>query len=157
MKSHFGRGAFVRIGFVGLALTLMTAGCQQRIDDATTRRVEFKARLAGASEVPATASAGEGEFEATYNPSNRELDWRLRFHGLSGIVTAAHFHGPAAPGANAPVVVPINSTFVGTWQRGEVKLTDAQAADLLTGRWYVNVHTDKFPAGEIRGQVVRDK
>jgi hypothetical protein len=157
MKSHLGRGAFVRVGFVGMALTLLTAGCQKQIDDMTTRRTEFKARLSGATEVPPTASGGEGELEATYNPSNHELDWRLRFSGLTGTVTAAHFHGPAGPGANAPVAVPINSTFVGTWQRGEVKLTDTQAADLLAGRWYVNIHTAQFPGGEIRGQVVRDR
>jgi hypothetical protein len=53
--------------------------------------------------------------------------------------------------------VPLNSTFVGTWQRSEIKLTDAQAADLLAGRWYVNIHTAQFPNGEIRGQLMRDK
>ncbi len=156
MKTTFGRGTFVRAGLVGLALVL-TAGCQQQMNDMTTKRVEFKAALNGASEVPQNGSAGRGELEATYNPSNRELDWRLRFSGLSGPVTAAHFHGPAGPGVNAPVAVPLNSTFVGTWQRSEITLTEAQAADLLAGRWYVNVHTAQLPGGEIRGQVVRDK
>ena len=37
--------------------------------------------------------------------------------------------------------------------KGEATLTDAQAADLLAGRWYVNVHTRAHPGGEIRGQV----
>ena len=156
MKTTFGRGTFVRAGLVGLALVL-TAGCQQKMTDMTTKRMEFKATLAGVSEVPPNGSAGRGELEATYNPSNREFDWRLRFSGLSGPVTAAHFHGPAGAATNAPVAVPLNSTFVGTWQRSEVTLTEAQAADLLAGRWYVNVHTAQFPNGEIRGQVGRDK
>lgn len=150
-------GAFARASLVGMVLALGATGCQQRVNDMTAKRTEFKATLSGASEVPPTASAGRGEFEATYNPSNHELDWRLRFSGLTGTVTAAHFHGPAGPGSNAPVAVPLNSTFVGTWQRSEVKLTDAQAADLLAGRWYVNIHTAQFPNGEIRGQVMRDR
>ena len=156
MPIIFYRGTFVRAGLVGLVLVL-TAACQQNINDMTTKRTEFKASLNAGTEVPPNGSAGAGELEATYNPSNHELDWRLRFSGLTGTVTAAHFHGPAGPGANAPVAVPLNSSFVGTWQRSEITLTEAQAADLLAGRWYVNIHTAQFPAGEIRGQVVRDK
>jgi len=156
MPITFSRGTFVRAGLVGLVLVL-SAGCQQQMNDMTTKRTEFKASLNGGSEVPPNGSAGKGELEATYNPSNRELDWRLRFSGLTGTVTAAHFHGPAGPGANAAVAVPLNSSFVGTWQRSEITLTEAQAADLLAGRWYVNIHTAQFPGGEIRGQVVRDK
>ncbi len=147
-----------RAGLMGLAFAaLLTAGCQQQMADMTAKRTEFKATLNGASEVPPANSPGRGELEASYNPSSRELEWRLRFSDLSGPVTAAHFHGPAAPGANAGIALPIPGTFVGTWQRGDAKLTDAQAADLLAGRWYVNVHTVKFPGGEIRGQLVRDK
>lgn len=156
MKTTFTRGTFMRASLIGLAVVL-TAGCQQRMNDMTTKRMEFKADLSGANEVPPNASAGRGELEASYNPSNRELDWRLRFSALSGLVTAAHFHGPAGSGVNAPVAVPLNSTFVGTWQRSEVTLNEAQAADLLAGRWYVNIHTVQFPNGEIRGQLVRDK
>lgn len=147
-----------RAGFVGVALaTLFTAGCQQQVADMTAKRAEFKATLNGSSEVPPNGSAGRGELEASYNPSSHDMEWRLRVSDLSGPVTAAHFHGPAAPGTNAGVAVPITGTFVGTWQRGEAKLTDAQAADLMAGRWYVNIHTATFPGGEIRGQLARDK
>ncbi len=65
----------------------------------------------------------------------------------------AHFHGPAAAGANAPPVVavkdptdPISGTAI---------LTPAQEADLLAGKWYFNVHSQTNPGGEIRGQVER--
>ena len=52
---------------------------------------------------------------------------------------------------NAPVVVNFDklvSPFEGT-----ATLTEAQAADLLAGRWYVNIHTASYPGGELRGQV----
>jgi hypothetical protein len=67
----------------------------------------------------------------------------------------AHFHGPAAPDKNAAVALPIvpsTSPF-----EGSATLTDPQAAQLMAGQWYVNVHTAAFPAGEIRGQVIKAK
>jgi hypothetical protein len=63
----------------------------------------------------------------------------------------SHFHGPAAPGANAAVLVPVEakaSPF-----SGSATLTDAQAADLMAGKIYFNVHTEKNKGGEIRGQL----
>jgi hypothetical protein len=71
---------------------------------------------------------------------------------LSGPASAAHFHGPAAPGQNAGVIVPFPNPESPI--RGEATLTEAQAADLLAGRWYVNVHSRAHPGGEIRAQVV---
>jgi hypothetical protein len=38
---------------------------------------------------------------------------------------------------------------------GSATLTDAQAADLVAGKYYVNVHTAANPGGEIRGQVIK--
>ena len=64
----------------------------------------------------------------------------------------AHFHGPAMPGSNAGVVVPFPTAA--SPAEGMVNLTAAQATDLMTGKWYVNVHTAQNPGGEIRGQVL---
>ena len=64
---------------------------------------------------------------------------------------APHFHGPAAKGENADVAVPIEDPKSGA--KGSATLTDAQAADLTAGRYYINVHTAANPDGEIRGQV----
>jgi CHRD domain len=73
--------------------------------------------------------------------------------GLTGPATAAHFHGPAEPGKNAGVAVPI--TPATGPMHGSVTLTDAQASDLLAGHWYVNVHTDANKGGELRGQLTK--
>ena len=79
------------------------------------------------------------------------LTWKLSYSGLTGPATAAHFHGPAVAGSNAGVVIPFASPASPI--EGQATLTAAQAADLLAGKWYANVHTAANKGGEIRGQV----
>ena len=109
--------------------------------------------LSGSAEVPAVASAGTGSVETSFNKDTYQLRWTVTYSGLSGSATGGHFHGPAMPGQNAPVVVPFNGSLASPIS-GEKILTPAQAADLLAGKWYVNLHTAANPGGEIRGQVV---
>jgi len=115
---------------------------------------KMKATLDGKSEVPPNASAGTGTADIDFDAATKKLSWKLTYSGLSGPATAAHFHGPADPGKNAGVAVAIpNATE--TPAEGSATLTDAQAADLLAGKYYVNVHTAANPGGEIRGQVTK--
>ena len=115
---------------------------------------KLKATLSGASEVPANTSKGTGTVDANYDAASKKLTWKLTYSGLTGPATAAHFHGPADAGKNAGVAVPIpNATS--SPAEGSATLTDAQAADLLAGKYYVNVHTAANPGGEIRGQVTK--
>jgi hypothetical protein len=90
--------------------------------------------------------------EASFDAKTNMLNWTVTYAGLSGPATAAHFHGPAMPGANAGVVVPITGALASPI-KGSAVLTAAQAADLVAGKWYVNVHTAANPGGEVRGQV----
>jgi hypothetical protein len=115
---------------------------------------KMKAALNGKSEVPPNASAGTGTADIDYDAATKKLSWKLTYSGLTGPATAAHFHGPAGPEKNAGVAVAIpNATSSPT--EGSATLTDAQADDLLAGRYYVNVHTAANPGGEIRGQVTK--
>lgn len=113
----------------------------------------FSSPLSGAAEVPPVGTNGMGQIDAVLNRSTNVLRYRLTFSGLSGPATAAHFHGPAAEGANAAVVVPIRGPYKSPLD-GSATLTPAQAADLLAGRWYVNIHTALRPNGEVRGQLI---
>ena len=115
---------------------------------------KMKATLNGASEVPPNTTAGTGTADIDFDPATKKLSWKLTYSGLTGPATAAHFHGPAEPGKNAGVAVAIpNATS--SPAEGSATLTDAQAADLETGKYYVNVHTKDNPGGEIRGQVTK--
>lgn len=113
--------------------------------------VHLGGTLSGSQEVPPVASEGTGTLDATFDRDTRRLTYTVTHSGLSGPATAAHFHGPAAPGQNAGVVIPFANPASPI--KGEATLTEAQAADLLAGRWYVNVHTAAHPGGEIRAQV----
>jgi CHRD domain len=115
---------------------------------------KMKATLNGASEVPPNTSAGKGTADINYDAATKKLTWTLTYSGLSGPATAAHFHGPAEPGKNAGVAVAIAGAALSPAE-GSATLTDAQAADLLAGKFYVNVHTAANPGGEIRGQVTK--
>ena len=115
---------------------------------------KMKATLNGKSEVPANTSAGTGTAELDYDPASKKLSWTLTYTGLSGPATAAHFHGPAEADKNAGVAVAIPNAGTSPVS-GSATLTDAQAADLVAGKYYINIHTAANPAGEIRGQVMK--
>jgi hypothetical protein len=117
--------------------------------------IKMKADLKASNEVPPGDSKGSGSVDVTYDTASKNLSWKGTYSGLTGPATAAHFHA-GAPGKNGGVVVPI---FAGPTAKspfeGSKTLTDAQAAELMKGDWYVNVHTAANKAGEIRGQVTK--
>ncbi len=115
--------------------------------------MNFKASLSGKSEVPANTTAGTGEVTVTYDAATKKLTWKGSYSGLTGPATAAHFHGPAPPGKNAGVMIPISPN--GPSFEGSATLNDAQAKALMDGDMYVNVHTAANKGGEIRGQLMK--
>jgi hypothetical protein len=135
-----------RAALAGCALTLLLAAAP-----VFAETVQLKAELKGSNEVPPNQSAGSGRMTGTYDTATKKLTWQGSYSGLTAAPTAAHFHGPAEAGKNAGIVVPLKE--FGPSFSGNADLTDAQAADLLAGRWYLNIHTQANPPGEIRGQV----
>lgn len=139
-----------------LCFLLVAGGCSFYPGEPKLPKTDFQAYLDGASEVPPTETRGSGYFTAVYRPSTKVLEYRLNLVRLSGPVTMAYLHGPAASGEKAQRVAAINVPFYAdrsTIDDG-VALTEGQANEVLAGRWYVNVMTEKFPDGEIRGQIV---
>jgi hypothetical protein len=119
----------------------------------------FKVALTGAQQSPAVDTAGKGTANLTYDPATRVVNWSISYSGLSGPVTMAHFHGPAEAGKNGGVQVwlsnkgsPADSPI-----KGMATLTPEQATQFTAGEWYINLHTQAHPGGEIRGQVMPPK
>eukprot|EP00808_Paulinella_micropora_P017543 g12881.t1 len=121
--------------------------------------INLKASLDTMQEVPMGDNPlAKAEFFATLNLSvsgDYDLAWGpFDWSGLSGKVLFVHLHGPAAPGANAPVQISFPDSALKTPSFGEADLTTAQVLEVLDKMWYVNIHTSKFPGGEIRGQII---
>lgn len=140
---------FVRSGLAAIACTaLMTFSAPSM-----AAMVNLKADLKASNEVPPVDSKGGGSVTATFDTATKVLSWKGSVTGLSGPATAAHFHSAEA-GKNGAVVVPIAGADKGSFE-GSATLTDAQAEELMAGKWYVNIHTAANKAGEIRGQVLK--
>jgi hypothetical protein len=140
----------LRSGLAGLAtVALLVAAATAHAETQT-----YKATLTAANQVPPNASKGTGALTSTYDTTTKKFTWTVTYSGLSGPPTAAHFHGPAAAGANAGVAVPQKDGLASP-MKGEATLTDAQAADLQAGKWYFNIHTDANKGGEVRGQAMK--
>src|SRR5262249_22730719 len=124
------------------------------IASATAPRAEVltaTTQMSGKNEVPANDSKATGRARITFDTKTSKLSWNVTYRGIKP--SAGHFHGPAAAGVNPGVVVPFASVDKSPVV-GSATLTEAQAGDLLAGKWYVNLHTAAFGGGEIRGQVM---
>jgi hypothetical protein len=153
--SFFTRSAVLRAAAASALVALALGGCTSMGmggGGSAGGNVGVSATLSSAAEVPPNASTATGSLQGSYNRDSKQLTWKLVYNGLSGPATMAHFHGPAMAGQNAGVALGI--TNFASASEGSATLTDAQAADLLGGKWYVNVHTAANPGGEIRGQVM---
>ena len=115
--------------------------------------------MSGGGEVPANNSPAKGVMEGTFDTDTNTLTWKVTYSGLSGPAIAAHFHGPVSylgltAEENAPIQVGTPGDLASPFH-GIAQISADQAKDLKDGRWYFNVHSKKFPAGEIRGPVIR--
>jgi len=153
-----GRPSFLGGAPAGLAvlaiLAALAAGSTARADT-----VNFEADLTGGREVPSNDSAANGHVEATLDTASNTLTWTCTYSGLTGAPIGAHFHGPvsyigATSEENAPIQVGTPGNLASPF-KGSAAIDATQAQDLRIGRWYFNLHSPKFPGGEIRGPVVR--
>ena len=95
----------------------------------------------------------KGTFTATVTRTGTSgvITWRLTFSKLSGRAIAAHIHSGARGKAGA-VIVPLCAPCR-SGARGRATVSESVLNALESGATYVNVHTKKNPAGEIRGQI----
>jgi len=135
------------------ALTLTGLALAVPQKDTVTLTANLKARF----EVPKptgvrAGAAGLFTGKAIELENDRaRFTWRLTFSKLTGRAAAAHIHVGRAGRAGGVMVALCGPCRNG--QRGTRSITHAQLRTIRAGRAYVNVHTTKNAAGEIRGQV----
>lgn len=144
-------------------------------NDGDRAKRSFKAELKGFDEVPSVSSTGSGEFRARVSSDETSIEFELAYDNLEGTVTTqAHVHLGQA-GANGGVsyflcggpttdpCTPTSGTFTGTVTAADVigpatqGIAPGEIAEIIRGMragvTYANVHTNKHPGGEIRGQL----
>ena len=135
--------------------TAVSAICLVAASPLYAKTIHLSAALSGASEVPANTTAGAGSVEADFNTATNAFSYTATYLSLTGPAVAAHFHGPAVAGANAPPIIMIKE--LASPIKGTTALSLNQAKDLLAGKWYFNVHTAAHPSGEVRGQLIASR
>lgn len=111
----------------------------------------YVANLTGGQEVPPTGSAATGFATITLNTAETNIHVSLSVSNFTNTITASHLH-KGMFGQSGAVVFGIGA-FVTSIDADWVAPPAASIADLKANRLYVNVHSDVFPGGEIRGQV----
>jgi hypothetical protein len=145
---HAGRwhalAGVIALGWLGTALPGAAPA------DAAPNVVILEAILTGAQEVPPVTTTASGLATVLFDATTRKVHFVIA-HDVANPV-AAHFHGNGFPGTNAAILIPIGGSLASPIV-GEATLTESQAADLLAGRWYLNIHSVTNQAGEVRGQL----
>jgi len=142
--------------------------------------ISYSATLSGPNESPANASPGTGNATAVYDDVAHTLTVHVDFTGLTGTTTASHIHAPTAvAGVSTASVATTTPTFAGfplgvtagtydnvldltlassynpSFVSGNGGTTASAEAALVAaiaaGKAYLNVHSQTFPGGEIRG------
>jgi hypothetical protein len=139
----------VKLRFAALAAVSLV--CLVAAGPLQAKTVHFTAVLNGASEVPPNTTTGTGEVKADLDTVTKVFSYTVTYSGLTGPAAAAHFHGPAAAGVNAPPVITMKD--LASPITGTAVLSAPQMSDLQGGKWYFNVHSKAHPGGEIRGQL----
>lgn len=149
---------------------------------ALVQKKKIREFLSGFSEVPSVSTVATGEFHATISADESQIDYELSYSDLEGSVTQAHIHlgqkdvnGGISVwlcGNPSPTVVPPAgtqpcpappATITGTLTAANVVgptgqgIAAGEFAELITairaGKTYANVHSTKFPGGEVRSQI----
>ena len=138
-----------------LLTTTFAAGLAAGLAPAAHAAAEhFEGKMSTAAEVPPHDTKGGGTVDVVLDTATHKATYTIVYEGLPGPATAAHFHGPAAAGANAGVLVPIAGDLASPI-KGTVTLTPEQEKDFESGQVYANIHTEANKGGEIRGQLAK--
>ena len=113
--------------------------------------IQFEVLLGGQFEVPPVVTTGNGSGTVTYDTQTKMLTLNVSYQDMEGTVSGAHIHGPALVNQNAGVVWGL--TVGSPIQDVLGPLSAAQEQALFADTYYINVHTDLHPGGEIRGQI----
>ncbi len=135
----------------------------------------FSTTLSGLNETTPNPSTATGSGTLLLSDDQNSIDVFLQWEGLTGPATGGHVHCCAFQGANGPIAIDFgpsaaatgsltrtyNLTLLATYSGGFLSANGGTAASartaflngLIGGKAYYNVHSARYPGGEIRGQL----
>jgi hypothetical protein len=144
----FDKGRIVVRRLIAVAVLVTAATVPAFAFGSAAKTVKLEAKLSGGKEVP---KAGAATGEAYVQITGAKVCWQFQDLKGFGGATASHIH-KAAAGKAGPIVVPLGAAFKKTGCTTAPAST-ASAIIAKPGAYYVNIHTPKFPAGALRGQL----
>ncbi len=154
---------------IGLVILFLVVGLvSMGVTNGLAAEKSFKAVLSGSQEIPAAKSMAKGDATFTLSKDGKELMYKVNVSDIEN-VDAAHIHF-GKKGQNGPPLALIDikgkkaGKFSGTLAEGKITSSDLLGSlkgksvqdllkDIESGDAYINVHTDKYPDGELRGQI----
>lgn len=140
---------------------LVLSGCKKdEVEEPVSLIKKVNLTLSGAQEVPAVVTNGTGTAEISYDPTMKMISYKITWQlgNPAATTTNMHFHGSENGSDAVSSGVAIGITGFATGSTGSVNgmtvaLTSAQEAQLLSGKWYINIHSSTVPSGELRGNI----
>ena len=158
MKTRNFRNIFMAsLAAVAITGTMVISSCDKDDDDIKTPKAKYNlsGTATGDQQVPAVTTSGTASISGTYDTLSKQLMYSITWTGLTGELTVAHFHGPAAAGENASPLqdIPIVTNGASGATADTITASSDLHTALMAGKVYYNLHTAAYPDGEIRAQV----
>ena len=115
--------------------------------------INFYADLSADEESAVTESPGKGRVDFVLDRATLKFSWRASFSGITSRATQLYIHGPGTPGGEAGMILDLAPRGIKSPTVGETVLNEGYLVYLVQDRLYVNLHTARYPAGELRGTI----
>lgn len=159
MKAIF-KSQLLTVFAVGAILLATFSGCKKDDDEEVDLMKRVTVTLSGAQEVPAVTSTGTASAKLVFDPVLKTINYNMTWTlgSAAATTTNMHFHGAedGSPTKSSGVVIGITgftTANTGTISGTTRALTDVEVAQLLAGKWYLNIHSSTVPGGELRGNI----
>lgn len=145
--------------FAALASIVIAAACitTTSLAEEDGPPIHFYADLSADEQSAVTDSPALGRADFILERATLRFSWVVTYTDLTTAATAAGVHGPQTPGGNALQLFDIGESGLQSPITGSVILTEGQLEYLLTGKTYVNIRSERFDLGELRGQIMRKR
>lgn len=160
MKKSLLMSSIKSISLLMLAVFVLSGCKKDEVEEPVSLIKKVNVTLSGAQEVPAIVTSGSGTAEISYDPTMKMITYKISWQlgNSNASTTNMHFHGSdtGSDTVNSGVAISITGFApgsTGTVSGVTVALTSAQEAQLLAGKWYVNVHSSTVTSGELRGNI----